>query len=241
MKRFLALGLMVGLTLMVSSGGAAPAPKDAEKTKEALRELQDFIGGWKGSGQTKLKPTSRDPSWDETVKWNWRFKGDKIWLKVDFEGGKFFETADIFYLLDEKKYQLVATPAKGKGKEKVTFEGVLKDDKLTFERTDAKTKEVQRIIMNTAAEGVRFMCKIESRNDGGTIWRFNYMVAATKIGESLGGKEKKGPECVVSGGLGTTAVSYGGATYFVCCSGCADAFKENPKKYVDEFLAKKKK
>ena len=62
MKRFLALGLMVGLTMMVSSGGAAPAPKDAEKTKEALRELQDFIGGWKGSGQTKLKPTSRDPS-----------------------------------------------------------------------------------------------------------------------------------------------------------------------------------
>ena len=238
MKRFLALGLMVGLALMVSRGEAAPAPKDAEKTKEALRELQDFIGGWKGSGQTKVKPTSRD-AWDETVKWNWRFKGDKIWLNVDFEGGKFFKTAEVYYLLDKKTYQLVATPAVGK--EKLTFDGALKNDKLTFERTDPKTKEVQRIIMNTAAEGVRFVCKIESRNEGGTIWRFNYMVAATKIGESLGGKEKKGPECVVSGGLGTMAVSYGGASYFVCCSGCADAFKENPKKYVDEYLAKKKK
>jgi hypothetical protein len=239
MKRFLALGLMVGLAMMVSNSGAAPAAKDAEKTKEALRELQDFIGGWKGSGQTKPKPGPRDPFWSETVKWNWRFKGDKIWLAVDFAGGKFFKSADIYYLLDTKKYQLVGTPVVGK--EKVTFEGALKDDKLVFERVDPKTKEVQRIIMNTAAEGVRFVYKVESRNDGGTIWRLNYMVAATKIGESLGGKEKKGPECVVSGGLGTMTVSYGGATYYVCCSGCADAFKENPKKFVDEFLAKKKK
>ena len=237
MKRFLALVLMVGLALTVSSGVAAPAAKDAEKTKEALRELQDFIGGWKGSGQSK--PGTRAPVWDETVKWNWRFKGDKIWLAVEFEGGKFLKSAEIHYLLDTKKYQLIGTPAEGK--EKLTFDGVLKDEKLVFERTEPKTKEVQRIIMNTAADGVRFIVKVESRNAGGTIWRFNYSVASTKIGESLGGKEKKGPECVVSGGLGTSTVSYGGATYYVCCSGCADAFKENPKKFVDEFLAKKKK
>jgi hypothetical protein len=235
MKRFLALGLMVGLAMMVSSSTAAPS-KDAEKTKEALRELQDFIGGWKGSAQAK--PGKTAPVWDETVKWNWRFKGDKIWLNVDFDGGKLYKSADIYYLLDKKKYQLVATPVKGT--EKQTFEGTLKDEKLTFERVDPETKEVQRIIMNTAAEGVRFIMKAESRNAGGTIWRFNYMVASTKIGESLGGKEKKGPECVVSGGLGTMTVNFGGSTYYVCCSGCADAFKENPKKYVDEFLAKKK-
>src|ERR1700712_3747037 len=154
MKRFLALGLMVGLAMMVSSSTAAPAAKDAEKTKEALRELQDFIGGWKGSGQTKPKPGPRDPFWSETVKWNWRFKGDKIWLAVDFEGGKFLKSAEIYYLLDTKKYQLVGTPAEGKGK--LTFDGVLKDDKLTFTRTDPKTKEVKRILMNTAAEGIRF-------------------------------------------------------------------------------------
>ena len=239
MKQFLALGLMVGLVVVLGGGAARGADKDAEKTKEALRELQDFIGGWKGSGQTKVKAGPRDPFWSETVKWNWRFKGDKIWLAVDFEGGKFFKSAEIYYLLDKKKYQLVGTPVEGK--EKLTFDGTLKDEKLTFERVDGKSKEVQRIIMNTAAEGIRFVYKVESRNDGGTIWRLNYMVAGTKIGESLGGKDKKGPECVVSGGLGTMAVSYSGATYYVCCSGCADAFKENPKKYVDEFLAKKKK
>jgi hypothetical protein len=59
------------------------------------------------------------------------------------------------------------------------------------------------------------------------------------VGESLGKKETKN-ECVVSGGLGTMTVSYMGETYYVCCSGCADEFRANPKKYVDEFKAKKK-
>jgi len=28
-------------------------------------------------------------------------------------------------------------------------------------------------------------------------------------------------------------------TYYVCCSGCRDAFNENPEKYIKEFNAKK--
>jgi ribosomal protein L24E len=64
------------------------------------------------------------------------------------------------------------------------------------------------------------------------------MVAATREGASLGAKEKK-TECVVSGGAGTMPVSFKGETFYVCCSGCRDAFNENPEKYVKEFKAKK--
>src|SRR3954466_12290966 len=152
MRRTLALSLMtcgLAVTMVTALVTAAPAAKDAEKTKEALRELQEFIGGWNGNAQNK--PGTRAPVWKEVVKWNWRFKGDKIWLSVDFEGGKFLKTADIYYLLDKKKYELVGTPIEGK--EKVTFIGTLKDDKLVFERTDPKTKDIQRIRMNTAADG----------------------------------------------------------------------------------------
>ena len=49
-----------------------------------------------------------------------------------------------------------------------------------------------------------------------------------------------GPECVVSGGKGTMAVSFQGKTYYVCCTGCRDEFKANPEKYVKEYEAKKK-
>lgn len=45
----------------------------------------------------------------------------------------------------------------------------------------------------------------------------------------------------MTGGLGTQAISYKGVTYYVCCSGCRDAFNENPEKYIKEFEARKKK
>jgi YHS domain-containing protein len=35
-------------------------------------------------------------------------------------------------------------------------------------------------------------------------------------------------------------VSYMGVTYYVCCSGCRDAFNENPAQIIREYLAKKK-
>jgi YHS domain-containing protein len=44
----------------------------------------------------------------------------------------------------------------------------------------------------------------------------------------------------VTGGLGTMTVSYEGKTYYVCCSGCRDEFKADPKKYIAEWEAKRK-
>jgi hypothetical protein len=235
MTRLLALGLLTGVFGLVAALPAAPA-SDKEKKKEALRELQDFIGGWDGNGQTKARPGPRDPFWKETVNWGWKFKGEDCWLTVEFVGGKFLKNAEVRYLLDKKKYKLVGTPVTGK--DALVFEGALKDEKLIFERKDAATDEVQRVSMNLAAEGIRFNYNVERKS--GTLWKLEYRIGTTKKGESLAGKKKEGPECVVSGGLGTMAVSYNGETFYVCCSGCAEAFKENPKKYVDEYKKAKK-
>ena len=237
MKRVLALGLVSGLLCMTTTILAAPSSELATK-KEKLRELQDFIGQWNLNGATKLRPGPRDKSWSETVDWGWRFKGEDCWLTVTFKGGKFLKTGEVRWSIKDKAYELTGTPPEGK--EKLSFKGTLKDEKLLFERVDPKTKEVQRIRMNTAAEGIRFVYLVDRKSQGGTIWKVEYMVAGNKKGESLGTKEKK-PECVVSGGVGTMTVSYNGETFYVCCSGCADAFKENPKKYVDEFKKSKKK
>jgi len=236
MKRLLALGLMTALFGMVASIPAAPTA-DQKKSKEALKELQEFIGGWKGSGATKARPGPRDPFWEETVRWGWKFKGDDCWLTIDFVGGKFLKSAEVRYLPGKKKYEL--TGVSPDSKEKLIFLGDLKDEKLTFERTDPKTKAVQEFRMNTAADGIRLNYFVENKT--GTLRKLLYQIAATKEGKRLGGKKAKGPECVVSGGLGTSTVSYGGETFYVCCSGCADAFKENPKKYIDEFKKKNKK
>ena len=38
--------------------------------------------------------------------------------------------------------------------------------------------------------------------------------------------------CIITGGLGTSTVTYKGKTYWVCCSGCRAAFEEDPEKWI---------
>jgi hypothetical protein len=236
MKRLLACGLMLGLTAFVVHGLFAADAKDPAKAKEALQALQEFIGDWKGSGgPDKAKPGPKDPIWKENLKWNWRFKGDDVCLALEVKDGKLFKSAEMRYLVDKKKYQLTATD---KDDKKQVYEGELKDGTLTLEREEPDTKDTVQIQMNTAAEGVRFIYRTARKKEGTTLFIKETLVQATREGESIGAKEKKNI-CVVSGGTGTTMVKYKDEVFWVCCSGCADAFKENPEKYIAEFKAKK--
>jgi hypothetical protein len=240
MKRLLAVGFTLGTLGALPAGFPAPAAdsKDGAEAKEALKALQEFIGGWKGSGgPDKPKPSPRDPIWSEALTWGWRFKGDEAWLVLEVKNGKHLKGGEMRYLPAKKAYQFTALT---KDDKKLVFEGELKNEVLTLERTDAGSGQTQQIKMNTAAEGVRFIYRAASKPKGSTVWRKDYLVACTKEGESLGRKEKKN-ECVVSGGVGTMAISYKGETYYVCCSGCADEFRSNPEKYVAAFKAKKAK
>jgi hypothetical protein len=232
MKRFIALGFLM---ILLAPALAADAD-DKSEAKEALKELQEFIGSWRGTGGSdKPRPGPRDPVWNENLSWAWRFKGDDAWLSMNVKDGKLFKSAELRYLPKKKRYQLTATDQDGK---KLVFEGKIERDTLKLERINPETKATEQITMNTAAEGDRFIYRIAHKNEGTTLWRKDYVIAFTREGVSLGKVDKKN-ECVVSGGLGTIAVSYKGETYYVCCSGCADAFKENPEKYINEFKAKK--
>ncbi len=237
MKRLIPLALMLGLAGASMNAVAAPSTKK-EKAMEALKELNDFIGDWKGSGNPdKPRLLPRDPIWTENISFGWKFKADDAWLVLNVKGSKLIKTGEVRWVPAKKAYVLTA---KTNDKKTLVFEGKMTDSALIFERTDPDSKEVQQIKMNSAADGDRFIYRFARRNDGSTIWRKDFVVASTRAGVTFGPKEKK-PVCVVSGGLGTSTVSYLGETYYVCCSGCADAFKENPKKYVDEFKKKGKK
>ena len=43
------------------------------------------------------------------------------------------------------------------------------------------------------------------------------------------------------GGRGTLEVTHKGKKDYVCCTGCRDAFKEDPETYIKEFEAKQAK
>lgn len=233
MRQTVAALVVVAVLGAQSSHGAPPAA-----VKEALQELNEFIGEWKGSGGPLNKPRPGPTEiWQEKLSWSWRFKGDDIWLSLTIKDGKYFKGGDLRYLPDKKRYQLIATDLADK---KLTFVGELKKDRLVLERPDADRKETQILTMNVAAEGVRFIYRAKHVPEGKTVEINDFEVACTKEGETLGAKEKK-IECVVSGGKGTIPVSYKGETFYVCCTGCRDAFNEEPEKYIKEFRARKKK
>jgi hypothetical protein len=230
MKRLFVLSL--GALLLLAPVRAAD---DENPTKEALQALNDYIGSWKGSGGPDK--SSPPENWNENMSWSWRFKSDDAWLQVEFKNGKYFSKGDMRYLVDKKKYELTLTDKKDA---KMVYVGELKKGYLTLEHADAKSGETHQLKINLAGGGVRMVYAFSRKNKGSTIFTKLYDVNFTKEGESLagGGKEK---ECVVTGGLGSIPVTYMGKTYYVCCTGCRDAFNENPEKIIKEYEARKKK
>ncbi len=224
------------LSAAAARGLPAAAADTANPSLEGLKALNEFIGGWKGSGAPEKPRPDPKETWVEKINWSWRLKGNDAWLVLDIKDGKHLKGGELRYLADTKRYRLTATT---KDDKKQVFEGELKDGYLTLERNDPDKKETQQLTMNTAAEGVRFIYRMARKPEGRTLFTKEYQVASTKEGESFAAKDKK-PECVVTGGLGTMTVSHKGETFYVCCSGCRDAFNENPEKYIAEFKAKKK-
>jgi hypothetical protein len=223
-----AMLLLSGLLMTLPSPGGQVSP-----SKEALLELQDYVGGWKGSGTSEKSKTA---IWKEECTWGWKFKGTDSWLVLEFKESKFFKGGELKFLTDKKVYQLTLTD---KNDKPLVFTGEIKKKYLTLERLDPVTKETQQLKWNLATGGDRLVLtswvKAENRTDYTKEWQ----IGMTREGVSLA-SAKKLPECIVTGGLGTMTVSFKGQSYYVCCSGCRDAFNENPEKYIKEWEAKKK-
>ena len=228
--RVLPLLLLLPATL---AADAVPA----RSTKEALQGFHNLIGNWKGTGtpSTGTREERDRGFWLEAIRWQWQFKGKDTWLSADVEKGKHFTGFELRYQPKTDDFSLVATTT---DKQSLTFTGTLANKRLTVDRVDSKTKQTQRLVFSLLHSN-RHLYTSETRADGGTQFAKVYQVGATKQGVAFATGDTA-PECVVSGGLGTTPVTYMGKTYYVCCSGCRDAFKEEPAKYVKEFEARKK-
>jgi YHS domain-containing protein len=212
----------------VLAGGSA-----AEEAKEALQPLQQFIGSWKGNGTSEKDKLE---IWKESANWGWRFKGKEVFFSAEMPESKFFKNAELRFLPAKESFQMVVIDRKDK---KRVFEGKLKKDRLFLEHTDADTKETQQVQINSAGDGDRLILTFFLKPEGRTIFNKVSQIAYTREGATIGAGAKKN-ECVVTGGLGTMAVSYKGVTYYVCCTGCRDAFNENPEKIIKEYQARKK-
>jgi hypothetical protein len=217
---------------------AEPAPPTA---KEALKPFNLLVGTWKGTGYPDGPKADRTKDfWSERVTWEWKFKGDDCWLAAAFAGGRHFASAELRYLPADNQFRLTTF---AQDKKSFSFTGVLaagktKEQILTLERTDPESKRVERLVF-TFLHSNRHLYRFESKPAGGGAFARQYQVGLTKEGEPFA-NVPAGPECVVSGGRGTIPVTHAGKTYYVCCSGCKEAFKDEPEKFIKEYEAKQK-
>lgn len=206
-------------------------------TKEALLPFNEIIGEWKGTGIPKgSKAEIQKGFWVEKQDWAWRFKGEDAWLIVHIDKGKYFKKGELRYLPDKGQYQFTAET---KDKQTQVFTGTLEDRWLIMEREDKDKKEKQRVTIRLLHPN-RFLFHYDVLAEGKAAFARVYEVGVTKQGVEFASGDGR-PECIVTGGLGTSTVTYQGKTYYVCCSGCRDAFNENPQRYIDAAAKKKEK
>ncbi len=231
---------MIGLSLAISLFFAALTDDQpvTKNSREALRPFNDLVGSWRGTGTPEgTREQKQRGFWTETITWSWQFKGDDAWLRASFEKGKHLNSAELRYLPGQALFELVAqTP----DKEKLTFQGRLVKNQLTLER-DNKDKEQSERIVLTLLHSNRFLYRCEVKPKERSLYTRLYEVGATKEGVAFATDSDTSPECIVTGGRGTIAVAYKGQTYHFCCTGCRDAFNENPEKYLKEFAERKAK
>src|SRR5690606_17172934 len=63
-----------------------------------------------------------------------------------------------------------------------------------------------------------------------------YTREVTRLAAPGGGRR----ECIVTGGTGTMTVMHKGKTYYVCCTGCRQAFEADPEGIIAEAAERKK-
>jgi len=218
------------------------------KPKDALQPFNVLVGSWRGNGvpDSGTKEERLANAWNETIAWEWKFKGDDAWLELTFQKSKNFTKGELRYTPEKDakesappRFTLTLTHI---DKSTSTFVGIFtdKDNKvLTLTRADGPAGEEQRMVFNLLHHN-RHLYRFETRPAGTTVaFTRKYQVGATKEGVAFA-DVPKGPECIVSGGLGTIRVTYQGKDYWVCCSGCRDEFRADPEKYIKEAAAKAK-
>ena len=206
-----------------------------------LAPLEYLLGRWNGRGVFKDSTAKRFRGWDEKHSWAWIFvKGEPVGLSVTIEGGKVLAAGKLTFDPVRKLYRLEGTEPKPGGP--IVLEGTIdKSSKhLVLDRVDlagnsAKDGPKMRLSLWTNANSLRYTMAEEVRERGAYQYSKVLEVGSTREGESLapsGDSASSGPKCIVTGGAASMTLSYQGRTYPICCTGCRDAFNDDPEKYL---------
>lgn len=230
MKRFIFLSLIpLGILILVAADTKSKRASD----KQSLSKLQDYIGVWRGAGFVRRGSTQG--AWLEQADWAWNFDNDRASIQFKAEKAKYLSAGILQTTMEPGKFQLVAKSKDGK--QSIKYSGGLDENgKLVMVADQPKDGFPARISIRMVANGDRLIVLYE-RAAGNRFSRLAE-VGYTRKGSNFG-KGASFVECVVTGGKGTIPVTHNGKTYYVCCTGCRDAFNDDPEGILAEYRSRK--
>lgn len=205
--------------------------------QEALSEFNPLVGGWRGVGQPHRN--SNKGSWIESAEWVWEIKKDRVGLRYAVKDGKQLESGLLTWDPKSKDFILEATLP---DKSQRLYSGSFSGKKLTLQSPADADGSVHQIVITFHSDVrtlVLFQVRPKDQQQFTRVSEVGYTREGTKLAEEGSG----GPECIVTGGKGSMSTVYKGKTYYFCCTGCRDAFLDDPDTIIaqaEEKAAKKK-
>lgn len=236
--RGMTLAVLVGclglVPLIAENPPASATPLSLSAQKTELARWNSLVGGWRGTGQPRRG--SNTGAWREDTSWAWQFSDTESALFGTVTKGKLASTLKITAPA-EKQFHLQWTSPEGTIRE---LPGTIEENKVVFVSAPDAQQEVYRVTLTPLNEQ-RTLILFEKRKADQQSYARLAEVGYTREGTRLAGTGSGQPECVVTGGLGTIKVEYKGKTYYVCCSGCQQAFQDDPEGILKDYQTRREK
>ena len=213
--------LAVMSVFLMLSGSDEPPKRAAELA--ALKPFAGLVGEWKGTGQPQRG--SARGAWTESADWAWKLTNESACLAYSSPKGKYLRSAILRPAKVNGEFVLDAVLADGS---KRAFSGKIGVRGTLILTPEAPVDSGLAKVTITPLHDTRFLMLLEDDK-------------TTRLGEL--GFTRQGvafaagdasPVCIVTEGRGTIAVSHKGKTYYFCCSGCKDLFKDDPEGVLAE-------
>lgn len=224
----------------------ADAPPKFEDVVAGLKPIQIMLGKWQG--------ILNKSSTNETHDWAWDLKSDPVFpaLVAKSDDGLYFRELRLTYDPRVDKYLMTTIDADRQTRD---YEGSFTKEPEDVPSDDGKTvhRNFKLELTEVAEEGARERWQYTFNQTNNNRYLIDVKRARGKSAFALRdviGSQREGVsfakadddygdrECVISGGLGTSTVSFNGKSYYVCCSGCAAAFNDDPERWIARFEAK---
>lgn len=171
-------------------------------------------------------------AWEEESQWGWEFENNRAEIVFDTADGKYYVEGRIQASKKPGVYHLVALLPDAKKTERFTG-GVNKSGYLVFRADKVVENRPAEISFRQVARGKRMVMLLQRRVGDTDQYARIAEIGYTRKGSGFA-KRSTADLCVVTGGVANSAIEYKGKKYPICCTGCRDAFRDDPEGVLAE-------